>query len=329
MPHCPYSGCQVLETCFRNRPIGTLDVLAKMLRCPGAETADGLSKLAEEASSLYRIAGRKRKSDGSVRIFFDARFPLKTVHGRIQAMILKKVEFPAYLHGGIKKRGQGSNASRHVGQRLLITEDVENFFPAMTSKVIFEVWHRFFRFPPAVAECLTKLTTKDGSLPQGAKTSPLLANIVFWQAESKLVADLKSRGITYTRLVDDINCSSVRDLSRYETEWVVTKVRALAESQGFPLKRGKETIADAGKRMVATKLVVNVRVALPSEERSKIRAAVKSCEFLKRGKSSEKAVNKVSGKLSYLGQYHKSESNALRESLNAVRKRLNGERQAR
>lgn len=115
MPHCPYSDCRVLETFFRNRPIGTLHALAKMLRCPGAQTADGLSKLADGAGSLYRIAGRKRKSDGSVRIFFDAKFPLKTVHGRIQAMILKTVEFPAYLQGGIKKRGQGSNASWHVG----------------------------------------------------------------------------------------------------------------------------------------------------------------------------------------------------------------------
>jgi len=320
--HSRYSDCQVLETCFRRRPIGTVAALAKMLRCPGAETTDGLSKLADEAESLYRIAGRKRKSDGSVRILFDARFPLKTVHGRIQAMILKTVEFPAYLQGGIKKRGQGSNASCHVGRRLLITEDVENFFPATTSKVVFEVWHRFFTFPPAVAECLTKLTTKDGCLPQGAKTSPLLANIVFWQAEAKLVADFKSKGIIYTRLVDDISCSSVRDLSSQETDWVIQKVRALAESQGFRLKSGKETIANASKRMVATKLVVNVRVALPSEERSKIRAALKSCESLTRGESFEKTLNKVSGKLSYLGQYHPAESRALRESLKPVRKRL-------
>ena len=295
-----------------------------MLRCPGAETVGGLLKLADEADSLYRIAGRKRKSDGSVRILFDAKFPLKTAHGRIQAMILKTVNFPAYLQGGIKKRGQGSNASCHVGCRLLITEDVENFYPATTSKVVFEVWHRFFRFPPAVAQCLTKLTTKEGCLPQGAKTSPLLANIVFWQAESKLVVDLQTKGIIYTRLVDDITCSSARDLSRDETEWVIRKVRALAESQGFRLKCSKETVSDAGTRMIATKLVVNVRVALPSEERSKIRAAVKSCESLRRGGSADNIFNKVSGKLSYLGQYHPSESKALRESLNSTRKRLKG-----
>ena len=292
-----------------------------MLRCPGAETVEGLLRLADHASSLYRIAGRKRKPDGSERILLDAKFPLKTVQGRIQCMILKTVEFPSYLQGGIKKRGQGSNAGHHVGRRLLITEDVENFFPATSSKVIFEVWHRFFKFPPAVAECLTKLTSKDGSLPQGSKTSPLLANIVFWQAEAKLVEDLRRKGIIYTRLVDDITCSAVRDLSRDETAWVIRMVRALAESQGFRLKREKETVADASKRMVATKLVVNVRVAVPSEERSKIRAAVKSCEALEHGDLATNALNKVSGKLSYLGQYHPVESKSLREALNATRER--------
>lgn len=321
MLHLPYWDSQALETCFKSRPIGTVKTLARMLRCPGAEaTPEGLLKLAGEASSLYRVAGKKRKSDGSERILLDAKFPLKTVQARIQCMILKKVQFPPYLQGSIKKRGQGSNARCHVGRRLLITEDVENFFPATSDRLIFEVWHRFFRFPPAVAECLTKLTIKDGALPQGAKTSPLLANIVFWQAEAKLVSDLRSRGIVYTRLVDDITCSSVRDVSRNETAWVIRKLRAMTESQGFRLKRGKETVADSGERMVATKLVVNVKVGLPKEERSKIRAAVKSYASANIGLSgTEKAFNRVSGRLAYLSQYHPSEGKAMRTALNAAR----------
>jgi hypothetical protein len=66
--------------------------------------------------------------------------------------------------------------------------------------------------------------------------------------------------------------------------------------------------------MLATKLVVNVRVAVPSEERSKIRAAVKAYESVAKSGSAgaDKVFNKVSGKLSYLGQYHDSESKALR-----------------
>lgn len=272
MPPSLYSDCPALNTSFRSRPIGTVATLTRILRCPGSEaTEESLLQLAAQASTLYRPAGRKRKSDGTIREIFDAKFPLKTVQGRIQNMILKKVRFPEYLQGSIKCRGQGSNARKHVGRRFVITEDVEYFFPATSEKVVFEIWHRFFCFPPDVAQCLTKLTTKDGSLPQGAKTSPLLANLVFWQAEPDLVLALESRGIVYTRLVDDITCSAIGDLSHDEIAWVVAKLRAMTSSLGYRLKPGKETFAGAGSRMVATKLVVNVKTALnrlSSDQRS-------------------------------------------------------------
>jgi hypothetical protein len=300
-----------------------LATLARILRCPGSEaTEESILRLAAQANTLYRRAGSKPKPDGTFREIFDAKFPLKTVQGRIQNMILKKVQFPEYLQGSIKGRGQGSNARKHVGRRFVITEDVENFFPAISEKVVFEIWHRFFCFPPDVAECLTKLTTKDGALPQGAKTSPLLANIVFWQAERDVVLAFQSRGVVYTRLVDDITCSAVKDLSRDEIAWVVTKLRAMTSSMGFRLKPGKETFANAGSRMVATKLVVNMRAALPAEQRSKIRAAVKGFEELPPSiglRAEAKAFNHISGQLAYLTQYHPAEGKALRMKLKAAR----------
>lgn len=60
----------------------------------------------------------------------------------------------------------------------------------MRSQIVFDIWHRFFRFPPPVATQLTKLTTKDGLVPQGAKTSALLSNLVFLDEERRLVGDL-------------------------------------------------------------------------------------------------------------------------------------------
>jgi len=297
--------------------------LARILRIPGSQLTEAeLLGAAERASFLYRIAGEIPKPDGSVRVVLDAKFPLKAIHDRIQRNILKTVQFPEYLQGSIKRRGQGSNARKHVGGRIIITEDIENFFPATSARVIFEVWHRFFKFPPNVAECLTKLTTKDGSLPQGAKTSPLLANLVFWQEEPALELALRRRGIVYTRLVDDITCSASLDLARDEVKWVIAKIRAMVGTLGFRLKQGKETVVDAGSRMIATKLVVNVRVALPSQRRSKIRAAVKAFEASTRangGTVVDKTLNRVSGQLSYLTQYHPAEGKALRARLRATR----------
>jgi len=295
-----------------------------MLRWKGClRSGAELLAIAGKASSLYRIAGRRKKPDGSERILLDALFPLKSIQARIQCMLLKRVSFPVYLQGSIKDRGQASNARQHVGSRLVITEDIENFFPTMSAKVVFQIWNRFFNFPPHVADCLTKLTTKDGSLPQGAKTSPLLANIVFWQRERDLVLSLQKRGIVYTRLVDDITCSTKRDLPPAEVTRVIRQVRYLAASLGFRIKRKKETIAHSNERMVATKLVVNAKLSLTTAQRARIRAAVHACvkASLSSQPLSDRVYNRASGQLAYLAQHHPTEGTDLREQLRKARRR--------
>jgi hypothetical protein len=80
--------------------------------------------------------------------------------------------------------------------------------------------------------------------------------------------------------------------------------------------------------MVATKLVVNAKVALPSEQRSKIRAAVNRYQPAQTKRASlDQDFNSVSGHVSYLTKHHASEGEALRERLNAARKRVTGNHQ--
>ena len=286
---------------------------------------DELQDIARRASSLYFISGAKRKADGTYRVFFDTRYPLKSIHGRIKCLILQSAVFPEYLQGGISDklspRGQGTNARIHVGKRTLITEDVENFYPSVTDEMIYDIWHGFFRFPPPVAQCLTMLTTRDKTLPMGAKTSTLLANLVFWRDEHALVQKLCSRGISYTRLIDDITCSSNRDLSFRELTWVIRNLHGMGRRLGLRLKRKKQTIAFAREAMIATKLLVNTRVSLPQKVRSQTRAILNGyLEWLQSQDRwiPEERFNEISGKLSYLKQHHSAEAEELRSKLKAA-----------
>jgi hypothetical protein len=188
---------------------------------------------------------------------------------------------------------------------------------------VFDIWQRFFRFPPVVAECLTKLTTKEGALPQGAKTSALLANLVFWEDEWRVVADLHERGVTYTRLTDDITCSSNAPLPPAELTYCIEAIRTMCQRKGLQLKRQKQTIARAGTRMVTTKLVVNAKTSLPTEQRSAIRAAVAAIAATPSGqrntKTYEQRYRSAAGKVSYLKQHHPHEAAQLRARLRAER----------
>lgn len=96
------------------------------------------------ASERYRLAKPITKPDGSIRQPFDALEPLKEVHRRIKDQIFAKVIFPYYLSRRSKRQDYRVNAKLHAGARIIICEDVEGFFPATSSEVVFDVWRYFF-----------------------------------------------------------------------------------------------------------------------------------------------------------------------------------------
>lgn len=282
-----------------------------------------LLTVAAAASSMYRRARKHRKPDGSMRETFDAHRHLKAIQARIQCLILRKVVFPRYLQGciqdPIERRGQTGNARQHVRRRSIISMDVENFFPNTSGGVIGSVWAEFFRCPPDVALCLTQLTSKDDALPQGAKTSPLIANLIFWRNEPDLVAHLGALGVRYTRLVDDVTCSFGHDPSRDEISHVIEQVNAMLCRLGYRSKRAKQTISHAGQRLSATKLVVNNKVGLPSEKRALIRAEVSAFVNNSATSVSDNGYHRVAGRVGYLSQHHKKQAYNLRRVLQAAR----------
>tara|TARA_R110000850_G_scaffold168543_1_gene293582 strand:- start:98226 stop:99152 length:927 start_codon:yes stop_codon:yes gene_type:complete len=248
------------------------------LHIPLGIPASDLLKLSERADSLYRLAKSISKPDGSVRNTYDAREPLKEVHRRIKKQILDHVHFPVYLTGSIKGCDYKANATLHTHARIVINEDISRFFPSTSADRVFNVWHRFFGFSEAVAECLTKLTTRQGKLPQGAITSSFLANLVFWQDEPILQAKFAAQGLVYSRYVDDIAVSSKSLLADEGKSEIIRNVYGMLFKHGYQPKRTKHEITTSSDRMAVTKLSVNSKPGLGRAHRSRTRAAVQAIE---------------------------------------------------
>jgi hypothetical protein len=254
--------------------------------------------------------------------------PLKSIQARVHCMILREVQYPGFLHGGIRGRDYVTGASVHRGVKILVAEDIESFFDSVTTDLVFDIWHHFFRFPPSISACLTKLTTKDGHLPQGAKTSSLLANLVFWREETGLVTRLGEWGVRYTRLIDDIVCSSRRVVTKDTLRQIIGAIYAMCTKKGLHVKRRKHRIDTAGERITTTNLIVNTRVSLPKEERSAIRSLVhgfcKEVEESSQGSSVRlmHSFNRVSGKVGKLKRFHANEAAPLRNQLRHAREKL-------
>jgi len=129
--------------------------------------------------------------------------------------------------------------------------------------------------------------------------------------------------ISYSRYVDDVTISSRDRLSNSELAAYIGKVYGLMASKKLRPKRNKQEIYRGSGPMVATKLVVNTRPALPAPQRQAIRAAVFELEQLAKDTETRGAckarIASVMGRVGHLTQLHPKEGFALKKRLAALR----------
>lgn len=307
---------QLSRPSYKRGPVRTLAKLADVLEITEAQ----LRSLASNASAMYHHCPQLKK-DGTARDTWDAHPQLKKLHELVNRRFLRLVEFPLYLQGGIRDRAVPrdyvGHVAIHAGAECAIALDIADFFPSITEAKVFDIWRSFFRFSEEVADTLTKLTTKDGKPPQGAKTSNYLANLVFWRSEHELVRRLHSLGWRYSRLTDDVTVSKLAHPTPREEAKICSTVIGLIHREGFVIKRSKLKVHRQNRPMTLNGLVANVRPALPKAERNKIRAEVDSlAHHLGQEKNPDKPlVRRTLGRLAKLSRFHQGKASSLKSGL--------------
>jgi hypothetical protein len=273
---------------YKRKPVYTIKSLGLML----GEKPELLLKLSLSCNQLYREVLQEKK-DKSVRVTYDAFEPLKKIQRKLVDRLFVFVDYPSYLHGGIKDfhspRSPLSNAKEHVSAQSVALQDITNFFPSITIDKVEMIFEVFFGFGRAVSKILALIVTKDGCVPQGASTSSYIANLVFWDVEPRLVDWVHERDLAYTRFADDITISSRKRLANSQWAEVISKVTGMLASKGFKQKRTKmhvlkkgQAVTHGGKNesLVVTGLGISGRSAgVVKAERNRIKAAVRQFEI--------------------------------------------------
>jgi hypothetical protein len=309
---------------YKNQSIGSIDSLAKSLSISLIELMD----LSKKADKYYRPNKPEPKlNGGGIRQTYRVLPRLKRIQDRIKERIFYSVEFPAYLQGGIKDisnpRDYIKNADMHAGKRILIKEDIANFFPSIHASHVLIMWEKFFHFPHEVSKILTKLTTYCESVPQGASTSSYVANLIFWDKEPQLEESLTQKGFTYSRLVDDITVSSDVRISQKNQQFIVSSIYGMLFSKGLKPKRKKHSVQSSAKRMSMHGLNVNsLTPTMNHKEKQKIWASVKECESMAtsnlENNEYKQIFNKIRGRVAVLARLHPREAQKYMGRLNTI-----------
>jgi hypothetical protein len=72
---------------------------------------------------------------------------LKAVQKRIQSLLPSKL--PDHILGGVKGVGVLHNVRLHLGAKVLVTLDIRDFFPSVTTDHVYNVWHNLLECSPA------------------------------------------------------------------------------------------------------------------------------------------------------------------------------------
>ena len=224
---------------------------------------------------------------------------LKDLQRRILRRLLSRLKSQPAAMGFQPGRSIVSNAAAHVGADVLVKMDLKDFFGSTTADRVRD-YFRAIGWNADAAELLVRLCTREGSLPQGAPTSPRLSNLVNCEMDARLSGLAGKLGGVYTRYADDITFSfrgadasaagpmTARNPKTLQLGPPRDEAGALLHAcTASAIGMTKHIVADYGYRLhqkrklhirrrhqcqLVTGLVVNERVALPRRTRRWLRA---------------------------------------------------------
>ncbi len=220
----------------------------------------------------YRAVAIPKRSGGHRRLLVpDDR--TKSVQRAILRRVLHGLRTHPAATGFEKGRSIVENALPHAGKAIVVNTDVVDFFTRTASSRV-DMYFRLVGWNAEAAALLTRLTTHDDGLPQGAPTSPRLANLVNRPLDTSLARYAADRGAEYTRYADDITFSFERDTrgSAKKVRGILQLTRRRLKALGYEMHHGKTTIRRRHQRQEVTGLVVNDGVRLPRATRRRLRA---------------------------------------------------------
>ncbi len=175
--------------------------------------------------------------------------------------------------GAVKFRSILDNSAIHLGAQLLVTVDVRKCFPSVSNKQIYRVWKDVLGCSARVAALLTRLTTFERRLPQGAPTSPLLANLFIWSIDGPIRTECARLDLGYTTWIDDLAFSGVR-----ARDIIQIAIQTLA-TERLAVSRHKIRIMGprAVKLLTGTRLGID-RTRAPRELTARVRSGLYKLE---------------------------------------------------
>ena len=231
-------------------------------------------------NSLYSLSnGKKRnyakkvikKQNGGERVLYVPGGFLKYVQRELLEKYLYYLPVSDYACAYVRGRNVLDNARVHVGNKKILKMDIQNFFDSVTAEKVYAVF-KDMGLDRAATGLITELCTYEGSLPQGAPTSPHIANLVMCEFDETVGRLCNKEKINYTRYCDDMTFSG-----DFDEIALARKIEGLLYYRGFVVNSSKTKSFDKSRSQQVTGVTVNSKPSLSRAKRREIRSEVYYC----------------------------------------------------
>ncbi|WGL51333.1 reverse transcriptase family protein [Nocardioides sp. BP30] len=297
----------------------------------------------------YRVSHRVAAS-GAIRVLEAPKQRLKDIQRLLLGRMLSAIPAHAAARGFRPGGSVGSYAAPHAGRAVVIRMDLESFFAGVTVNRVYGIW-RTAGYPEPVAHLLAGLTTtvlphavwqaipRPASerlhaahwrlgrrlaaphLPQGAPTSPALANLAAYRLDVRLSALAQAWGGRYTRYADDLAFSGGRSWST-GTSRLLEAIEEVVRDEGFRLNQRKTAVMMHGGRQVLGGLVINDRPHVARAEVDLLRAILHNCGRYGPGSQNREGVpafaEHLRGRVAWVAQHDPARGARLKAAYDAI-----------
>ncbi len=270
------------------------------------------------------------KRSGACRLLEIPKSRLREMQRRILRLILDRIPAHFSAHGFVRGRSCATHVVPHIGQRVVLRLDLKNFFPSVPASRVHALLATL-DYPEPVARALTGLCTHQmpgavlktlplpenaptltwlerkqyqiPHLPQGAPTSPALANLCAYRLDIRLAAAASAAGARYTRYADDLVFSGAENFARAAQRFHILVCR-IALEEGFDVNTRKTRMLPQSVQQKVTGIVINQRPNIPRVDFDRLKATLNNCVW--HGPQSQNVARHpnfkahLSGKIAYL-----------------------------
>ena len=247
----------------------------------------------------------KPKRNGSTRLIEAPKSRLKLIQRQVLREVLAAIPPRDAAHGFRPGRSVRTFVEGHAGKAVVLKMDLLDFFPTIAASRVSALF-RAAGYPDAVARTLTGLCTnrvptelwqrpdapdsvpetwrtrqlyRRAHLPQGAPTSPWLANLCAYRLDCRLAGLAASAGAHYTRYADDLAFSGDEPFARSIARFHVHAC-AIALEEGFAVHTRKTRVMRQGVRQVLAGAVLNDRPNVARDDFDALKATIHNCARL-------------------------------------------------